>query len=282
MSTLSPADKRCLEEVLAMGGGYVLDFTNRTFSDFFAYYGVDIDAERYMRDGPSKARRLRVFWELEEDRVVGLTLDEMLKIYDEMCSRSVRELDADLLERSKRIVRRLSGGSLSSGSMTSEDFLNEEFQIPDLDKLPVEPLVAQIVRDRVNEAQTCLKVGAHLSTILLCGSALEGVLLGAAQRDPERFNRAASSPKNAQGKVKRLHEWSLSELINVAEDVGLLDPDVRKFGHGLRDFRNYIHPYLQMASGFAPDEHTAKVCFQVLKAALADVSGERRRITKAG
>ncbi len=45
--------------------------------------------------------------------------------------------------------------------------------------------------------------------------------------------------------------------------------------HGLRDFRNYIHPYEQMVSGFTPDDHTAKVCFQVLKAALASLAGER-------
>lgn len=30
-----------------------------------------------------------------------------------------------------------------------------------------------------------------------------------------------------------------------------------------------------MTSGFTPDEHTAKVCFQVLKAALANLAGER-------
>ncbi|WP_294535684.1 hypothetical protein [uncultured Rhodoblastus sp.] len=56
---------------------------------------------------------------------------------------------------------------------------------------------------------------------------------------------------------------------------GLLKRDVKKFSHGLRDFRNYIHPYEQMVSGFSPDEHTAKVCFKVLKAALASVAGER-------
>ena len=55
----------------------------------------------------------------------------------------------------------------------------------------------------------------------------------------------------------------------MAHDIGLLKPDVQKFSHGLRDFRNYIHPYQQMASGFKPDEHTAKVCFQVLKARLS-------------
>ncbi len=31
----------------------------------------------------------------------------------------------------------------------------------------------------------------------------------------------------------------------------------------------------QMASGFTPDEHTAKVCFQILKAALTNLAGER-------
>ena len=61
----------------------------------------------------------------------------------------------------------------------------------------------------------------------------------------------------------------------MAHDIGLLKPDVQKFSHGLRDFRNYIHPYEQLTSGFTPDEHTAKVCLQVLKAALADMAGER-------
>ena len=75
--------------------------------------------------------------------------------------------------------------------------------------------------------------------------------------------------------MKPFQDWSLSEFINVANDIGLFKPDVQKFGHGLRDFRNYIHPYEQMNSGFKPDEHTAKVCFQVLKAALASVAGER-------
>ena len=75
--------------------------------------------------------------------------------------------------------------------------------------------------------------------------------------------------------MKAFQEWSLAEFIDVAHDIGLLKMDVRTFSHGLRDFRNFIHPYEQMTSGFTPDEHTARVCFQVLRAALADVAGER-------
>jgi hypothetical protein len=112
--------------------------------------------------------------------------------------------------------------------------------------------------------------------VFLYGSVLEAVLLGAAQREPARFNRASASPKADDGGVKRFYEWSLAQFIDVACEIGLLKPDVKKFSHGLRDFRNYIHPYEQMVSGFTPDEHTAKLCFQVLKAALASVAGERK------
>ena len=75
--------------------------------------------------------------------------------------------------------------------------------------------------------------------------------------------------------MKRFHDWSLTQLIDTAHDIGVIALDVKKFSHGLRDFRNYIHPYQQLAQGFTPDEHTAKVCVQVLKAALASLAGER-------
>jgi hypothetical protein len=132
-----------------------------------------------------------------------------------------------------------------------------------------------IIEKRLEEAHKALGVGAYLSVIFLCGSVLEAVLLGAAQKEPSRFNQSSVSAKANDGSVKRFHEWSLAQFIDAACEIGLLKPDVKKFSHGLRDFRNYIHPYEQMTSGFMPDEHTAKVCFQVLKAALASVAGER-------
>jgi hypothetical protein len=52
----------------------------------------------------------------------------------------------------------------------------------------------------------------------------------------------------------------------------MLGLDVKKFSHALRDFRNYIHPYEQMASRFNPDAHTAQICFQVLRAAISALS----------
>ena len=57
---ISPADMQVVERVLNMAGGYVLDFSDRTFDEFIAHeVGVDATAPRFSEDGGSKARRLR-------------------------------------------------------------------------------------------------------------------------------------------------------------------------------------------------------------------------------
>ncbi len=98
---------------------------------------------------------------------------------------------------------------------------------------------------------------------------------GAALRDPASFDQANATTKAVNGSPKRFREWAIAQLIDVVCEVGILMLDIKKFSHGLRNFRNYIHPYEQMVSSFTPDEHTAKACFQVLKAALASLAGDR-------
>jgi hypothetical protein len=110
----------------------------------------------------------------------------------------------------------------------------------------------------------------------MCGSVLEGLLLGMALANPKSFNQAASAPKDYTGKNKQFPEWTLAQMIDVSCELGYLKLDVKKFGHALRDFRNYIHPYQQMSSRFAPDEHTAAICIQVLRAAIASLGGGRK------
>ncbi len=277
MSSLTDIEKRYFEKLLGMQSGYVLDYSDATFGEFFNRHKINIHGQQYQTYGTSKAKKMRAFWEQEPDAVVGKVLEELLEAYEADCSLNNRDADAPVLEKSRGIVVRLSGKPAPSRpGQTVDDFLHSEFSIPNIQKLPIEAMAVPIIESRLSEARVAMGVGAYLSSIFLCGSVLEAVLLGAAQKEPARFNRASSSPKAVDGSVKRFHEWSLAQFIDVACEAGLLKPDVKKFSHGLRDFRNYIHPYEQMSSGFSPDEHTAKVCFQVLKAALASVAGERK------
>lgn len=72
MSTLNTLERTPFQDLLGMDSGYVLDFTNKTFAEFFLENAkVDIYADKYALKGDSKARRLRTFWELESDAAVG-------------------------------------------------------------------------------------------------------------------------------------------------------------------------------------------------------------------
>jgi len=276
MSSLTDIDKRYLEKLLEMQSGYVLDYSDPTYGEFFARHGINIHGAGYQKYGTSKAKKMRSFWEQENDKLVGEILTEMLDGYEADCELNDRELNSALLDKTRAIVARIGGKPTPAApSQTDEAFLHREYTVPNIQNLPIDRHAVPIIESRLAEARTALTAGAYLSVIFLCGSVLEGVLLGAAQNDPAKFNGAQSSPKTGDGSVKKFHEWNLAQFIDTACEIGLLKPDVKKFGHGLRDFRNYIHPYEQMVSGFAPDQHTAKVCFQVLKAALASVAGER-------
>ncbi len=112
---------------------------------------------------------------------------------------------------------------------------------------------------------------APLSSIFLIGSTLEGILLGVASQYPEKYGRAKSSPKDEKGKVKQFDKWKLNDFINVSYEIGFLKKDVKQFSHYLRDFRNYIHPYKQLVDKFYPNNHTALICEQVLKAAIYEL-----------
>lgn len=79
MAKLSYGEKRNLEEFLRMGGGYVLDFSNRTFREFiFDSVGLDIDDEKIGGNG-SKAWRLRHVWSHQPDHIVGKLLKDMIE-----------------------------------------------------------------------------------------------------------------------------------------------------------------------------------------------------------
>jgi hypothetical protein len=135
----------------------------------------------------------------------------------------------------------------------------------------VDPSLLPILEERFNEAQLCLE-HSPMATIMLCGSLLEGLLLGIANKRPAEFNRSPQSPKDENGKTKPFKDWGLAQFIDVAHGLGILRLDVKNFGHHLRNFRNYIHPYQQMKEDFHPDRYTAEMCLVVAKAAIHNLN----------
>jgi hypothetical protein len=79
MAKLNFREKRVIAEFLETRSGYVLNFSDKTFAEFFEDFEVDIDGELY-REGHSgsKAKRLWTFLDREPDRIVADVLTELI------------------------------------------------------------------------------------------------------------------------------------------------------------------------------------------------------------
>ena len=269
VSSLTSLEKRRFEDLFGMRSGYVLDFSNNTFNQFFKEnVGISIYDDRYAYNGESKANHLRAFWEIDDDANVGRAPKAMLELWRYQ-NESGKDGRADkTYTECLKTVARLKGKE-AAAEETEEEFLKRDFGAISIVGLDIDSTIAPILESRIKEAKECHHAGAPLASIFMCGSVLEGILLNVALKNPEAFNQAKSSPKNKETqKVRPFQDWTLANLIDVAHEVGLLRLDVKKFSHVMRDFRNYIHPYEQMASKFDPDKHTAEICLQVLRAAI--------------
>jgi len=275
MSNLKTIEKKLFEDLFGMDSGYVIDFTNNTFAALFREaVSKDIYSQKYAFTGDSKAKRLRAFWEVETDSIVGKVLSEMLDVWKYQNLNKGTSTKDERYNECRAIVARLLGQE-SDHEVPEREFLKKTYGNISISKIPIDSSLIPILDGRLAEAQQCFACNSSLAVIFLCGSILEGLLLGVALQKPREFNQATNSPKDKSAKVKPFQEWTLAQFIDVAYEVGLLKLDVKKFSHDLRDFRNYIHPFQQMASNFHPDKHTAEICLQVLKAAIASLSGER-------
>ena len=162
--------------------------------------------------------------------------------------------------------------------ISEKEFLQLAFDTS-IDDIGLDYNITEILKIRIGEAESNIKVGCSLSAIILIGSVAEGILLGVATKYPRDFNTVNRAPTNRNdGKVKPFNAWTLNDFIESAYELDIIHEDVKKFSHVLREFRNYIHPYQQLCSKFSPNIHTAAICLQVLKALITQVSEYVRKV----
>lgn len=265
---------RIIDDVLEMGGGYVLDFSNHTFAEFMKDLGVEIDSPKYVGEGGSKAKRLRSFLKLEPPPVTGRVLAALLEYRNTLGE--FEDVSDERMDQYREIASRLGGeipGEAEQLRVTDEQAVfSHEFCPATLRGLVfLDAPLAEELCSRMEQASRCIDVECYLAAVILCGSVLEGLCLGAGSHNPKRTNSAFQQKFSKP--APQFHEWTLFQWIQVFEHLRDLSPNIGKFGHALREFRNYVHPRQQLVSGFVPDKHTARISFHVVAAAVDDFSG---------
>lgn len=124
-----------------MSGGYVLDFSNRTFAEFVdEACRRNIYDARYEQGGGSKANRLRCFWDVEGNNLVGKLLAALIAYGNEI---DAFKNDGSLPDECGQIAARL----MQAGSVAEIDAINALADERDFDA------IAQQVREVIEKNQ---------------------------------------------------------------------------------------------------------------------------------
>lgn len=273
-------EKKIIEKFLGMDSGYVLNFSNRTFSDFFVEnFKINIYDDKYADRGESKAKRLKTFWEKESNSLVADSIEKMIEWWESDSLINEVEITNNqkvLAEKCKKNAKNVRNRNTANIQNEEIEFLNKKFDSISIKTLNLTNTMENVIQQRLDEINKCLNNDISLGAIFLIGSTLEGLLIDVAKRNPEKFNKSKSAPKDTNGSIKKFKDWSLNSLIDVAHETNFIELDVKKFSHSLRDFRNYIHPEEQVAQNFNPDKNTAILAYNVLLAAMEDLNKRKR------
>lgn len=100
-----------IEKIFDMGGGYVLNFSDRTFQEFiFRSMGIDIYDEKYNFRSGSKANRLRGFWEVESNYNISTLVGHLLeywKTFKLTHDEGISQVEENLYNECQKIIARL-------------------------------------------------------------------------------------------------------------------------------------------------------------------------------
>lgn len=103
-----------------MGGGYVLDFSDRTFAEFFSdELDIDIDHPKFSAEGTSKAKRLRCFLRASDS---SIRVRVLKALWDYRCAQQrrkrIEEQVPDAQSELDHLIARLSGSPGTTAKVT--------------------------------------------------------------------------------------------------------------------------------------------------------------------
>ena len=128
------------------------------------------------------------------------------------------------------------------------------------------PDLCRIIERDYGEVPTCLDAPAYKAATVMCGSVMEALLLDALLRTEAKAKQSQNAPREKGGKVvEDLGRWSLNSMIEVAVDLDMIPKSTLGLtSHALREYRNLIHPAVEIREGIAAEREEAKAA----KAAL--------------
>jgi len=133
MANIATIEKQILEKLFHMEGGYVLNFSDRTFGEFFKNdIGIDIYNKKYAYRSGSKANCMRGLWLEADEKLVGKSILKLIEyIESQILLDNLKKEDfpADRMTAAKNIAEKLLGFKLKIENKLQATFKNGNINI---------------------------------------------------------------------------------------------------------------------------------------------------------
>lgn len=166
-------------------------------------------------------------------------------------------------------------GSLSSRNLDEKYGYNKQL-LADLAFVHSSDLSRMLERD-LREAVTALITGSHKSALVLCGSLAEAMLLDQLMAERKLAIKAiedilSASGERAKAEDRRIDRWTLDRLLDVSLRLQIISTNLYHWGHGIRDFRNLVHPAAERRKSIEVSAENAQMAWNVVKRLIRELS----------
>ena len=105
------------------------------------------------------------------------------------------------------------------------------------------------------------------SAIILSGGSIEAILLDLLLKEPDKARSSSKAPGE-----RDLNKWDLNNLVEVAVEEEFIESDIAKLSHTVREYRNLIHPGVEIRKNLKVEPEEAKIAVEVLHILIRELS----------
>lgn len=105
------------------------------------------------------------------------------------------------------------------------------------------------------------------SVIILCGGSIEAILLDLLLRDAAKARSSSKAPNEND-----LNKWDLNDLVEVSVEEKFIGSEIAKLSHTVREYRNLIHPGVEVRKSLKVEPEEAKIAVEVLHILIRELS----------